>query len=68
VRLHRVDAGCAACDHIVELDLAGLITTGHGDVPLIRLPLRCSACGSTEHTIIVSGRSYGVGEAPDTLP
>jgi hypothetical protein len=49
LRLHRVDVCCLGCDHIVELDLAALIAGGHGDTPLTRLPLRCTACGSTGH-------------------
>jgi hypothetical protein len=32
------------------------------DVPLIKLPLRCSACGALGHEIKVSGRSYGLAE------
>jgi hypothetical protein len=38
--VHRVDAGCVACDHWAHLDLPALILAGYGDVPLIRLPLR----------------------------
>jgi hypothetical protein len=34
---------------------------GLGDVPLIKLPLRCSACGALGHQIKVSGRSYRIG-------
>jgi len=54
VRLHRVDAGCAACDHIVELDLAGLITTGHDDVPAdpVAAPLlRVRLDGTLDHRL-----------------
>jgi hypothetical protein len=47
-------------DRWAELDLAALVAAGHGDVPLIRLPLRSSACGRTGHQIKVSGRSYGL--------
>jgi hypothetical protein len=43
-------------------DLAALVATGQGDLPLVQLPLRCSACGKTGHRIIVSGRSYGYSE------
>jgi hypothetical protein len=48
-----------ACDRWAELDLPAIIAAGQGDVPLIQLPSRCSACGRTGHQIIVSGRSYG---------
>jgi hypothetical protein len=47
------------CDHMQELDLTAIVAVGHGDVPLIHLPLRCSKCGKTGHKIIVSGKSYG---------
>jgi len=59
--IHTVHAVCrnAACDHWQVLDLAALVAAGQGDVPLVKLPLRCSACGRTGHQIIVSGRSYG---------
>ncbi len=57
--IHTVHGACPHCDHIQELDLAALVAAGQGDVPLIHLPLRCSACGRTGHKIIVSGQSYG---------
>jgi hypothetical protein len=47
-------------DHWRELDLAAIVAAGFGDVPLIKLPLRCSACGALGHEIKVSGRSYGL--------
>jgi hypothetical protein len=58
---HTVHAICVPRDHIIELDLHRLIAQGHGDVPLIKLPLRCSQCGKTGHKISVSGRSYPFG-------
>ena len=60
VNVHRVDAVCPHCDHWQELDLAAIVAVGQGDVPLIQLPLRCSACGRTGHQIKVSGKSYGL--------
>jgi hypothetical protein len=45
-----------------ELDLAAIVAAGFGDVPLIKLPLRCSACGALGHEIKVSGRSYELAE------
>ena len=62
--VHTVHAVCRdpACDHWQELDLAAIVAAGHGSVPLIHLPLRCSACGRTGHEIKVSGRSYGLAE------
>lgn len=63
-RVHRVDAICNACDHWAELDLSALVAAGHGNVPLIRLPLRCGGCGAIGHRVVVSGQSYGLGEGP----
>jgi hypothetical protein len=60
--VHRDDAVCPHCDRWKELDLAPILAAGQGDVPLIQMPLRCSACGKTGHKIIVSGRSYGYYE------
>ena len=37
---YDVSAWCRACQHTVRLDPAGLVAGGHGDVPLIQLPLR----------------------------
>jgi hypothetical protein len=42
-----VSAWCRACQHTVRLDLPALVADGHGDVPLIHLPLRCR-CGSDQ--------------------
>lgn len=66
--IHRVDAYCAARNQFWTLDLAALIEAGQGDVQLIRLPLRCSACGAIGHKIIVSGRSYPLWEKGTPLP
>jgi hypothetical protein len=62
--VHTVHAVCRdpACGHWQELDLAAIVAAGHGNVPLIHLPLRYSLCGSTGHEIKVSGRSYGLAE------
>jgi len=62
--VHRVDAVCLTCDHWSVLDLPALVAAGYGDVPLIRLPLRCAACGRPGHRVVVSGRGYGFGELP----
>ena len=43
-----------------------LVRRGQGDVPLIRLALRCGRCGKTGHKIVVTGR--GPGLAIPTLP
>ena len=58
--VHRVDAVCTACDHWAMLDLEDLVRRGFGDVPLIRLPLRCAGCGKRGHKVVASGRSYPV--------
>jgi hypothetical protein len=59
--IHTVHSACRSCDRITELDLPDLVRRGYGDVPLIRLPLRCAGCGSREFGVIVSGRSYPGG-------
>jgi hypothetical protein len=46
----------------VHLDLAALVTGGHGDVALIHLPLRCR-CGSDRFGIIVGAVSAGKWQA-----
>jgi hypothetical protein len=58
--IHTVHAVCPACDRWQQLDFAALVAAGQGDVPLIQLRLRCSACGRTGHQIKVSGKSYGL--------
>ena len=64
--VHSVHAVCPQGDRFVELDLAALVEEAQGDIPLIHLPLRVSACGKTGHQIKVSGNSYGLGsEGPD---
>ena len=61
--IHTVSAYCPACNRFAELDLPGLVAAGHGDVPLVRLALRCSECGQAECEVKVSGKAYpgGVG-------
>jgi hypothetical protein len=66
--LHRVDAVCRTCDHWRELDLRDLVACGFGDVPLVELRLRCSACGQTGHEIKVSGRAYPFGVGLGATP
>jgi hypothetical protein len=68
VNVHRVDGVCLHCDRWQELDLAAIIAAGQGDLPLIHLPLRCSACGRTGHRVKVSGRSYGLAESGSLAP
>jgi len=53
--LHQVHAVCRHCSRVVPLDLPAIITAGHGDTALIALPLRCTRCSKTGHSIIVSG-------------
>jgi hypothetical protein len=62
--VHRVDAVCTACNHWAQLDLTALVASGHGDVPLVHLPLRCAACGAAGHQVSVSGQPYGLGQGP----
>jgi hypothetical protein len=62
--IHAVHAICLRCDRVVALDLAAVIAAGQGDIPLVRLPLRCSACGRSETKISVSGRSYASKSRP----
>jgi hypothetical protein len=55
--VHRVQAYCRHCrdPRYRTLDLQKLIDHGHGDTPLIELPLRCVDCGKRGHGIVVSG-------------
>jgi hypothetical protein len=55
---YDVSAWCRACQHTVRLDLPALVGGGHGDVPLIQLPLRCR-CGSDQFGVIVGAVSTG---------
>ena len=55
---YAASAWCRACQHTVRLDLTALASGGHGDVPLIHLPLRCR-CGSDQFGIIVGAVSAG---------
>lgn len=64
--IHTVHAVCS-CGHWRELDLPDLVARGIGDVPLVQLRLRCSACGAVGHEIKVSGRAYP-GGAPLASP
>jgi hypothetical protein len=54
----RVNAYCAHCANRAPLDLAQLIQAGHGDTPLLELPLRCTRCRRFGHTVLVSGQSF----------
>ena len=56
----QVHAVCRACDRIRLLDLDRLANDGYGDVPLIKLSLRCE-CGSRDCGVAVSGRSVRDG-------
>jgi hypothetical protein len=53
---YEASAWCRACRFTVLLDFARLVADGHGDVPLIHLPLRCR-CGSDQFGIIVGAVS-----------
>ena len=64
----RLSAWCRACPHTVRLDLRALVAGGHGDVPLIHLPMRCR-CGSDQFGIIVGEVSAGKsGSLPRCCP
>ena len=65
LNVHSVHSICTRCDRWVKLDLAALIAAGHGDTPLMKLPLRCSQCGRMGLEIKVSGQSYGPGAGPE---
>ena len=47
------------CRYQREADLQGLIDTGRGDVPLIRLRFRCSNCGSRLTDWVVTAKNTG---------
>jgi hypothetical protein len=48
-----------ACQHAVEAAQPALITAGRGDVPMTELRFRCSAYGSRNTSVIVSGSRTG---------
>lgn len=50
-----LSAICQACQHGAEIDLAALIASGRGDVPLLDLRFRCARCGSRDCQAVVSG-------------
>jgi hypothetical protein len=54
----NVTALCRHCSNRAPLDLAALIRAGHGDTPLLELPLRCSRRREPGHEVIVTGRSF----------
>jgi hypothetical protein len=39
------------CHASSSLNFCGGVAAGLGDVPLIQLPLRCSACGALGHEV-----------------
>ena len=47
-----VSVSCNYCKRIVPLDLQDMVKRGLGDRPLVRLPLRCRACGSRSFGMI----------------
>ena len=53
---YTASAWCRACQHTRRLDLGALTAGGHGNVPLVHLPLRCR-CGSDQFGIIVGAIS-----------
>jgi hypothetical protein len=52
-----------ACNYRAQLDLTALVAAGHGDVPLVQLPLHCAACGAVGHRVFVSGQSMAWAKA-----
>jgi hypothetical protein len=40
---------CRSCHHSAPVDLGGTTEAGQADTPLLRLPIRCSACGAVAH-------------------
>jgi hypothetical protein len=42
---YRVRVWCKSCRHAKDADLAALIATGRGDVPLVQMKWRCGNCG-----------------------
>jgi Reverse transcriptase (RNA-dependent DNA polymerase) len=45
---------CQHCSNWTALDLSALIHAGHGDTPLLDLPLRCRQCGRRGHEVVAS--------------
>jgi hypothetical protein len=46
---------CKACRHRAFGDWQRLIDAGKGDVPIVKLKWRCSACGSRLTDAVMSG-------------
>jgi hypothetical protein len=55
---------CRHCQHSAPLDLAGMAESGHGDTPLLELPLRCDHCGAIAYRISVSGPHFSSPRPP----
>jgi hypothetical protein len=51
-----LSAICRRCGRDADVDLAALERRGLGNVPLLALRLRCTACGAADCGIVVSGR------------
>lgn len=58
LNIHRVDAICQTCQHVAQIDLAAVVAAGQGDVPLVKLRLRCTGCGGVDCRVVVSGRRF----------
>jgi hypothetical protein len=64
----RLLVWCKSCRHQAHADLAALITSGRGDVPLIHLRFRCGNCGSRLTDSVVSGSHWNGRSAEPGLP
>ena len=51
-----LSAICRRCQHAAEIDLAALERRGLGDLQLLALRLRCTACGAADCSVVVAGR------------
>ena len=51
----RVLVFCKACRHQANADLARLVDSGRGDVPLRELRFRCASCRGSLTDFVVTG-------------
>jgi hypothetical protein len=47
---------CNSCRHQADADLAAIVESGRGDVPLTELRFRCSQCGTDRTDFVVTSR------------
>jgi hypothetical protein len=54
----QVEVHCRYCRRHRLLDLQAIVDSGRGDVPMVRLPFRCTSCDSTNTGLIVQTKQW----------